>query len=74
MTETRDGIEVRALQVFDQTEHELLIASGLAAHDSRHGVEPRQARRSPAAFAGDQLVSVGQAADEQWLQHAVHAD
>jgi hypothetical protein len=69
-----DGIEVGALQVLDKTEHELLIAACVGAHDGRHAGEPGNARGAPAALAGDELVTVEMPAQEQWLQETVLAD
>ena len=66
-----NGIEVGALQVLDEAEHELLVAAGFGADDRRHAGEAGHARGAPAAFAGDELVALEVPADEQRLQHAV---
>src|SRR6202034_1405082 len=50
-----DGVEVLALDVFDDGEFEnLLIVSG--ADDDRNVLEPHQLGRAPAAFSGDELI------------------
>ena len=48
-----DGIEVGALQVLDEAEHELLIAACVGAHHGRHAGETSHARGPPPALAGD---------------------
>src|SRR6266513_2359059 len=62
-----DGIEVGALQVLDEAEHELLIAARVGADHGRHAGEASHARGPPPALAGDELVAVEMPADEQWL-------
>src|SRR5437879_5353645 len=69
-----DCVEVGALKVFDQAEHELLVIARVAAHDRGHRVESGEPRRAPSPFTGDQLVAVGQAPHEKGLEDAVEAD
>src|SRR3989441_7901007 len=67
-------VEVGALQVFDETEHQLPIVAGVAAHHRGHRLETGEPRGTPPALAGDQLISVGQWPDEQRLEDAVQAN
>jgi hypothetical protein len=69
-----DGVEVGALQVFDEAEHELFIVPSVAAHDRGHSGETCEARGSPTALTRDELITVGVFADEQRLQDAVQPD
>src|SRR5207302_1251900 len=69
-----DWVEVGALKVFDQAEHELLVIAGVAAYDRGYRVETGEPRRAPPALAGDELVTVGQPPHEKRLQHAVKPD
>jgi hypothetical protein len=69
-----DGIQVSALQVLDEAEDELLVVVGIASHDGGHSGEAGQARGSPPALAGDQLVAVGKLSHQQWLEDAVQSD
>src|SRR5437868_15109192 len=69
-----DRVEVGALQVLDEPQHELLVVPRFGADNRRHRVEPGQPGSAPAALARDQLVTVGKAPDEQRLQNTVKAD
>ncbi len=68
------GVEVGALQVLDESEHELLVVAGVAAHDGGHGGQTGKPGCAPPAFTGDQLVAVGQLSHEERLKHAVQPD
>jgi len=59
-----DRVEVGALQVFDEAEHELSIVAGVAAHHRRHRLKTGEPRGAPPALAGDQLISVRQGSHE----------
>ena len=68
-----DRVEVRALDVLDERDLELVAVRELA--DERGDVvEARQAGGPHAALAGDELVAVERLGDEHRLEHAVLAD
>src|SRR5450756_2792001 len=69
-----NGVEVGALQVLDESEHELLVVAGVAAHDRGDRGQAREPRGAPPALAGDELEAVGQLSHEQRLEHAVKSD
>jgi hypothetical protein len=69
-----DGIEVRALKVLDQAQHELRIAAGVMAHNSGYRLEAGKPCRTPSPLAGDELVAVDRPENEERLQHAVLPD
>ena len=68
-----DRIEVRALDVLDERDLEL-IAVGELADERGDPLEAGEARRADAALAGDQLVAVEGLRDEDRLEDAVLAD
>ena len=51
-----DGIQIFALDIFDERELERLLVADFAQH-SRHAQKLRALRGAPSALAGDQLVS-----------------
>src|SRR5579864_4865491 len=69
-----DRVEVGALQILDQAEHQLLIVCGRRADDRGQGGQSGEPRGSPPTLAGDELVAIGQAADEDRLQHTMEPD
>src|SRR5438477_9703237 len=66
-----DGVEVGALQVFDQPEHELGIVAGVAAYDGGYRLQAGEPGRAPPAFACDELVTVTDSPHEQRLEDTV---
>ena len=69
-----DRVEVRALEVLDERDLEL-VAVGELADDGRDPLEAGRDRgRADAALAGDELVAVERLGDEDRLEHAVLAD
>jgi hypothetical protein len=68
------GVQISALQVLDKAEDELFVVAGVAPHDGGHGREARQARGSPPALSGDELVAVCEPPHEQWLKDPMQAD
>src|SRR3979411_1406431 len=69
-----DWIEIRALQVFDQTEHELLVVPGGGAYGGGDCRQPGEPGCPPPSLTGDELVAVGQLSHEQRLEDAVKPD
>ena len=69
-----DRVEVCSLQVFDETEHELLVVARIAADDGGHAAQSGKTGRAPAALTGDELVAVGEWAYQQRLQDSVQPD
>ena len=68
-----DRVEVRALDVLDERDLELVAVRELA--DERgDALEAREAGGAHAALAGDELVAVEGLGDEDRLEHAVLAD
>jgi len=68
-----NGIEVFALQIFDEGQFEHGAVIGLADNDGRLG-QLQQLRGAPAAFAGDQFkITIALAHDER-LDDALFAD
>ena len=67
-------IQIGALHIFDQRHLQHLLRCGVFHHD-RHGLQPGQERRSPAALARDQgeLIFTG-ALDDKRLNQAMLAD
>ena len=68
-----DRVEVRALEVLDERQLELL-AIGELADDRRDALQAGQPRGADAALAGDELVAVEGLGDEDRLDDAVLAD
>ena len=69
-----NGIEIRALQVFDERQLHGLLVVGLH-DDDRHVRKSGQPGRAPAAFPGDDLIEAGrQLPHRQRLDDAVHPD
>src|SRR3990170_26961 len=66
-------VQVVAQQVLDERELEALRVRGLP-HERGDPVEPGQARRAPAALAGDELVARAQSAHDHRLDHARRPD
>jgi len=67
-----DGIQVFTLNVLDQGDLEEAFA-GEFLHNGRHFSQFRQTGRTPPAFTGNQLVSVGGTLQDQGLNDAVGA-
>ena len=67
-------VQVLPLQVLDQAEDQPSCLVRLIAHQRRHPLQPRQARRAPATLSRQQLVTVGQPAHEHRLQQPVQPD
>ena len=68
-----DRVEVRALQVLDERDLEL-VAVGELADERRDPLEAGEAGRTHAPLAGDELVAVERLGHEDRLEHAVLAD
>jgi hypothetical protein len=68
-----DGIEIGALDVFDEGNGQL-VALGHLADDRRHAVEAGHLGRTDASFAGHELVAVQDFGDEDRLENAVDGD
>ena len=68
-----DGIEIRALQIFDQRNFEDFQVGGDASNH-RHLSEPRFLRRPPAAFPGDQFVPAADIPNNQRLDDSMLAN
>jgi len=68
-----DGVEVGALEVFDEGHFEDLAVGGLALDDG-DGFEAEFSGGAPAAFAGDEFELSVDAADDEGLDDAVLAD
>ena len=69
-----DGIEVGALEIFDQRQLHGLLVVGLD-HDDRNLVETCEPGCAPAALTGDDLIEAGrQLPHGQRLDNAVHGD
>ena len=65
-----NGIQVFALEVFDQRHLEHLFI-GRFAHDDRHDIDLGDLRRAPTAFAGDEFVFVViRRPRHEWLNEA----
>jgi hypothetical protein len=69
-----DGVEVRALEVLDESQDKLGVIAGVVAHYRGHCIDARKPCRTPSPLACDQLVAVSAPAHEEWLQNAVLAD
>ena len=67
-----DRVEVRALEVLDERELEL-VAIGELADDGRDALEAGGLGGAQPALAGDELVAVDGLGDEDRLEHAVLA-
>ena len=68
-----DRVEVLALEVLDDGNFERVAVVALA-DDGRNGRALQRRASAPAAFAGDELVSVVAAADDDRDQYAVLGD
>ena len=66
-----DRVQIGALEVLDQAQHEAGLFGQVTANDGRDPRQPGQARCSPAALARDQLVALRGSPDQHWLQHAL---
>ena len=69
-----DRVEVGALQVFDQAEHQLLVVARVTADDGGDRLQAGQPCGSPSALARDQLIAIRERPDEQRLQHTMEPD
>src|SRR6516225_4967690 len=69
-----DGIQVGALKVFDQAEHQLFVAARVAAHDRRYSIKACDTCRAPAPLARDQLVAVREPSHQQRLKYSMQPD
>src|SRR5690349_1538034 len=69
-----DGIEVGALQVLDEAEHQLLVAARFRPDHGGDRIEAGEPRRAPASLAGDQFEAVRELAYEQRLKDSVKTD
>ena len=68
-----DGVEVFALDVFDQR-HRRHRVVGHFAHQHRHLVEPRHLRGAPAAFTGDNFMAARDFTHQDRLHQPLCAD
>ena len=68
-----DGVQVFALQIFDQREFQHRAVVGLA-DDDRDFRQLEELRRAPAAFAGDQFKKSAALAHDERLDDALFAD
>jgi hypothetical protein len=68
-----DGVEVFALQIFDEREFQDRAVVGLAGDDGNLR-QIQELRRAPAAFAGDQFKITAALADDERLDDALFAD
>ena len=71
-----DGIEIFALDVFDERHLEQLrvSSSGHLLDDDRYPRQTRALRGAPAALAGDDAIAIGDLADHDRLNDAVGPD
>src|SRR5260370_8659179 len=69
-----DGVEVCALKVLDQAQHELRIVAGVMAHNSGYRLKAGKPCRTPSPLAGDELLPVDGPENEERLQHPVLPD
>src|ERR1700730_927969 len=71
-----EGIEIGALDVFDDRKFERLAVVGVKTHDG-HFMESCAFRRAPSALAGDDFVSIkiaGQRARKDGLKNSIFLD
>ena len=68
-----DGIEIFALEIFDERQFKHRAVVGLADDDGNLR-QLQQLRRAPAAFAGDQFKIAAALADDERLDDALFAD
>jgi hypothetical protein len=68
-----DGVKVLALDVFDEGDFEEFFVGEILDNDGNR-VESSHAGGTPAALAGDELVAVISAANDEGLDEAVGAD
>jgi hypothetical protein len=64
-----DGVQIFALEVFNERHFDGALLWHVA-HDDGNAVERRPLRSAPAAFAGDQLIAMAEAAHHERLHDA----
>ena len=68
-----DGVEVLALEVFDEREFHHRAVIGLADDDG-NGLKTEELRGPPTALARDELKAIAARADDEWREDALRLD